>query len=589
MKQKVLLALGLVAMLGSMAAAQRTATAYTNVTDATLKSPPAADWLMYRRTYDSWGYSPLNQINIQNVNRLRLVWSRAMESGWNEGTPLIRNGVMFVPNNSDVIQALDARTGDMIWEYRRKLPNKDKYANYLGQIKRGLALYQDKVYTVTWDNVVVALDAKTGKVVWETERGQPGEVMFASAPIVANGVVISGSSCQFSGFGCYATGHDAQSGEELWRNYFIPRKGEAGDETWNNTPFESRWMTGAWGHISYDPELDLVYYGSTGTGPASPTVRGTLPASGSVTTGGPGSQAGTNTRWAVRPKTGEVVWKRQLLPGDSWDQECTFEMMVINSRLNPAPDSSLAVNPNIRAGETRKVLAGVPCKTGTFWNLDARTGDFIYARDTVVQNMIARISNTGAVTLRDDTQLKEVGKTYAVCPTFLGGKDWPPAAYMPGQNAIVVPLNNACSDMKPSSSEPTPRDVYATDLTWKLAPGKTNMGRLEAISVETGKTLWTYEQKAPNYSAVLTTAGGLVFSGGQDSRLRAHDARNGRLIWSTRLPSTISGHIVTYSAGGKQYVAVISGSGLADGIFASAVPDIDFKSGANAVFVFALD
>lgn len=556
--------------------------------DAQLRNPLPGDWLMYGRTYNSWSHSPLNQINTRNVTRLRLVWSRAMESGWNEGTALASGGLVYVPNNGGVIQALNAKTGDLVWEYRPKNPERDKFVNILAQIKRGLFLYMGKVYTITMDNKVVALDAKTGKVVWETDRGQGLEVTFASAPIVANGVVITGSSCQFSGFGCYVTGHDAQTGEELWRNYFIPRKGEPGDETWNNTAFESRWMTGAWGHITYDPETDIVYYGSTGTGPASSTVRGTQPASGDVVTGGPGSQAGTNTRWAVKPKTGEVVWKRQLLPGDSWDQECTFEMMLVNSRLNPRPDSVMAVNPAIRANETRKVLAGVPCKTGIFWNLDARTGDFIYARSTVVQNMISKIDTRGNVTLNNASILKEVGKAYEVCPTFVGGKDWPPAAYDPSINAIIVPLNNACSEMKANSSEPTPRDVYATTNTYKLAPGKTNMGRLEAISVETGKTLWTYEQKAPNYTPVLTTGGGLTFSGGADSRFRAHDTKTGKLLWSTRLPSAISGGMISFLVDGKQYVAVIAGGGLAEGILSTGL-GVDVKTGSNAIFVFALE
>lgn len=557
-------------------------------TDAQLKNPPAGDWMMYRRTYNAWGYSPLNQVNTQNVSKLRLVWSRAMESGWNEGLALARGGMIYVPNNGGVVQALNAKTGDLVWEFRPKGPERDKFVNYLGQIKRGLALYQDKVYTVTMDNHLVALDAKTGKVVWDTDRGQGLEVTYASAPIVANGVVVAGSTCQFSGFGCYITGHDAQSGEELWRNYFIPREGEPGDETWNGTSAESRWMTGAWGHITYDPDTDTVYFGSTGTGPASPTVRGTLPASGDVTTGGPGSQAGTNTRWAIKPKTGEVLWKRQLLPGDSWDQECTFEMMLINSKLNPKPDSSLAVNPNIKAGETRKVLAGVPCKTGIFWNLDAKTGDFIYARSTVIQNMISKIDTKGNVTLNNATIMKEVGKTYEVCPTFVGGKDWPPAAYEPSINAIIVPLNNACAAMTPNSAEPTPKDVYATDGKYKLAPGKTNMGRVEAISVETGKTLWTYEQKAPNYTPVLTTGGGLTFSGGADSRFRAHDSKTGKLLWSTRLPSAISGGMITYSVDGKQYIAVIAGGGLAEGILSTGL-GVDVKTGSNAIFVFALE
>lgn len=573
------------ALLGSLALGQSAAN-FQNVTDAVLRNPPAGDWLMYRRTYDNWGFSPLNQVNVGNVNRLRLVWSRAMDAGNNEGQPLIRNGIMYLPNPTGSIQALDGVTGDLIWEYRKELKETDKL-NRLGQIKRGIAVYQDKIYTVTWDNHLVALDAKTGKVVWDTDRGQGlDKVSFASAPIVANGVVIAGSTCQFSGFGCYATGHDAQSGEELWRNYFIPRKGEPGDETWNNTPFESRWMTGAWGHITYDPQLDLVYYGSTGTGPASPTVRGTY--SGPTSTGGPGSQAGTNTRWAVKPKTGEVAWKRQLFPGDSWDQECTFEMMVINSKLTPAPDSNLAVNPNVKAGETRKVLAGIPCKVGVFWNLDAKTGDFIYARSTVAQNMIEKVDNTGKVFLDDKNVLKEVGKAYEVCPTFLGGKDWPAASYYPPLNAIIVPLNNACATMTPNSSEPTPADVYAVKQEYKLAPGKTNMGRVEAISVETGKTLWTYEQKAPNYTPVLATAGGLLLTGGQDGRFRAHDARDGKLLWTTRLPASVSGGTVTYTAGGKQYIAVVAGGGLVDASLAGAAK-VDFKTGANSIFVFALE
>jgi len=562
-------------------------TAAFGQTDAQLKNPPAGDWLMYRRTYNAWGYSPLNQINTQNISRLRLIWSRAMEPGWNEGTALARGGLVYVPNAGGVVQALNAKTGDLVWEWRPQLSG-EKPINYLGQIKRGLALYQDKVYTVTPDNHVLALDARTGRVVWDTDRGQGLDVSYASAPIVANGVVITGSTCQFSGFGCYITGHDAQSGEELWRNSFIPKLGDPGDETWNSTTFESRWMVGAGGQITYDADANVAYFGSTSAGPASPTLRRTQPASGDVTTGGSGSQAGTNTRYAIKPKTGEVLWKQQLLPGDSWNQECTYEMMLINTKLNPKPDAVLAANPNLKTGETRKVLAGVPCRTGIFWNLDAKTGDFVYARSTVIQNMISRIDTKGNVTLNDASILKEMGKVYEVCPSSLGGKDWPPAAYEPSLNAIIVPLNNACAVMSFDTTQPTPLDADAIKAAFKLAPGKTNMGRMEAISVETGKTLWIYEQKAPNSTPVLTTGGGLSFSGGADSRFRAHDSRSGKLLWSTRLPSAVSGGIITFSVESRQYIAVIAGGGLAEGSLSTGL-GIDVKTGSNAIFVFALE
>jgi alcohol dehydrogenase (cytochrome c) len=220
----------------------------------------------------------------------------------------------------------------------------------------------------TWDNFIVALDAKTGQVAWETDRGGGTDLISnTTGPIVANGVVVAGSTCQYSEFGCYVTGHDAATGEELWRNSFIPNKGEEGDDTWGNSEFDQRWMTGAWGQMTYDPTLDLVYYGSTGAGPASETQRGTEG----------GSMYGTNTRFAVKPKTGEIVWRHQVLPRDNWDQECTYEMVPVDIEVGPSADMDglLAIGQN--ASGTKRVLTGVPCKTGILWQFDAATGDFI--------------------------------------------------------------------------------------------------------------------------------------------------------------------------------------------------------------------
>jgi alcohol dehydrogenase (cytochrome c) len=295
---------------------------------------------MYRGNYGGWGYSPLDQVNKTNVKNLQLAWSRVMEPGSNEITPIVYNGVMYLGNPGDVIQALDATTGDLIWEYRHPLPPRESFPITLGQRKRSIALYGNFVIFATWDNFIVGLDARTGQRMWQSNRGGNLFVQNSSGPIVANGMVIAGSTCQVAGFGCYVTGHDARNGEELWRNEFIPKPGEPGDETWGGAPYDKRWMTGAWGHLTYDPDLDLVYYGSSGVAPASEAQRNA-----------PGATlAGTDTRFAVHPKTGEIVWKHQTLPRDNWDQECTFEMMVINTPVNPDARAAgmMSINPDAR-------------------------------------------------------------------------------------------------------------------------------------------------------------------------------------------------------------------------------------------------
>src|SRR5947199_2982468 len=398
---------------------------FVAVTDQTMRAPKPDDWLIHRGNYQGWGYSPLDQINKGNVKTLQLVWARAMEPGVNEATPLVYNGVMYVGNPGDVIQAIDAATGDLMWEYRHPLPPAASLRNGLGQRKRSIALYGDQIYFVTWDNVVVSLGARTGEVVWKSDRGGDLDVSNSTGPIVANGVVVAGSTCQFSSHGCYVTGHDARTGRELWRNEMIPRPGEPGDETWAGSPFEKRWMTGVWGQLTYDPELDLVFYGSSGVGPASEAQRG-MPGA---------TMAGTDTRFAVRPKTGEVVWKHQTFPRDNWDQECTFEMMVINTPVNPDAGAAgmLSTNPDARRGP-RKTLTGVPCKTGIAWSFDAATGEFLWARSTVEQNLVAKVDPKGFVTVNEAAVLKEVGKVYHVCPTFNGGRDWPSGAYNPKTN-----------------------------------------------------------------------------------------------------------------------------------------------------------
>jgi alcohol dehydrogenase (cytochrome c) len=554
---------------------------YAPVTDTVLRNPDPSDWIMMRGNYQGWGYSSLDQINKTSVKGLQLVWARTMESGINEATPIIYKGVMFLGNPNDVIQAIDAATGGLLWEYRRNLPPPAAFRNnFWGQRKRSVFLYDDKLYTVTKDNFLVALDAKTGKELWEVNRGGDLYVTNTTGPIVVNGMVIAGSNCQEAPFGCFVTGNDAQTGKELWRNTLIPKKGEPGDETWGGTPFEQRWMTGVWGPITYDPELNMAFYGSSGVGPASEAQRNAIGA----------TMAGTDTRYAVDPKTGKIIWEHQVLPEDNWDQECTFEMMSISTPVHPDPQAKgmMAVGRRAAAAN-RKTLTGVPCKTSIMWSFDAAKGDFLWAKSTVFQNLVNGIDAKGQVTVNPDQLMRDLHKVYHQCPTHAGGRDWPFSAYSPQTNAMYVALQNLCTDYKVRADNipSQPHDQYNTSGKPLIADGSTNIGRLDAISVETGKTLWSWETPASNYSPVLATAGGVLFNGSMDRYLRAFDQADGKVLWQTRLGSQVFGAPVTFRVAGRQYIAVAAGGGY-NAAPVQLRPDLDQPSGGNMVYVFAL-
>ena len=554
---------------------------YQPVTDAVLRNPDPSDWIMMRGNYQGWGYSALDQVNKANVKGLQLVWSRVMESGVNEATPIVYKGVMFLGNTGDVIQALDAASGELLWQYRRVLPTRDPARSHWGQRKRSVFLYEDKVYTLTWDNAVVALDAKTGKVVWETSRGEDGFVTNTTGPIVVDGVVIAGSTCQEAPFGCYVTGHDARTGKELWRNMLIPKKGEPGDETWGGMPFDQRWMTGVWGPITYDPDLNMAFYGSSGVGPAADVQRGVK---------GNSSIAGSNTRYAIEPRTGKIIWKHQVLPQDNWDQECTFEMMSVTTPVNPDPkaDGMMAVGRRA-AAPSRKILIGAPCKNSIVWSFDRAKGDFLWAKTTGVQNVVKSIDAKGKVTVNPELLMTDLKKTYHQCPTHAGGRDWPFSAYSPQTNALFVQMQNLCANyrVRADNIPSKPRDQYNKVGPVVFADGHDKVGRLDAISVETGKTLWSWETMASNYSPVLATAGGLLFNGGMDRYLRAFDQTNGKVLWQTRLGSQVFGATTTFRVAGRQYIAVAAGGGYNPHPL-PLTTGIDQPAGGNMVYVFAL-
>jgi len=575
-------------------APQGQVTNFVPVSQEELHNPKPSDWLMLGGNMAHWNYSPLDQINRENINQLQLVWARQLSTlGGRAGTsPVIHDGIMYLISPNDPIMAIDAATGTRIWEYVRQLP---KFGAGAGLIhhrysgaKRGVALYGDKIFTVASDNAMVALDARTGKVAWEFSRGGDGYVANTSGPIIANGILIAGGSCQNAPFGCYVTGHDITTGKELWRNEVIPHPGQPGDETWGGTDFFSRWCTGVWGQIVYDPIQNLVHYGSTGTCPASDWARGVV--------GKNATLAGTDTRWAVRPNTGQIVWRRQLLSQDNWDQECTFEMMLVDTPMRPnaKAEAMLAANPTISKDKVR-TLVGMPCKNPVFWAVDAETGQFFYARETFkgAQNLYTNIDPvTGLASVNQAVVYDTPNKKIFYCTSHSGGRDAHVApAYDPKRNVMIQATGNICTnETSQDNRKPNPDNTYnvvgeqvRNPNVALMADGKYPVGQITAVDVATGNTVWQYQQQAYNYSAVLATAGSLVFNGDGARYFFALDTDTGKKIWSVRLGSMCCGYPVSYSVNGRQYIAVVAGYGRN-----SLAPEVDAVDGQNMIYVFAL-
>ena len=549
---------------------------FVPVTDAMLQNPDPAHWLMWRRTLDSWGYSPLDQISRDNVDELRLVWSRGLTEGRQQGTPLVYDGVMYMPNPSDVIQAIDAATGDLVWEHRREVPEdiEDYMFDGLWQNNRNLAIYGEFIIDTSVDDHVFALDAATGRLAWETEilDYTVNPAMQSSGPIVANGKVISGRSCMpvAGPEACVITAHDARTGTELWRRRTIPGPGEPGDETWGGIPFEERKHVGAWMVPSYDPELNLIYIGTSVTSPAPKFLIG----------GAENQHLYHNSTLALDADTGEIVWYYQHL-NDHWDLDHPFERLLVDTAVAPNPSEVSWINPRLQSGEVRKVVTGIPGKTGVVYTLDRETGEFLWATPTITQNVITAIDGaTGAVTENSELVFTGAGQEVLTCPHASGGKDWEAGAYSPLTNTMYYPLRNVCAQMMAEGPDST--SVYALAWRSQIAPGTDQVGTVQAISAETGEISWVHEQRAATMSLVAT-GGGLVFGGDVNGRFRALDHETGEVLWEINLGSAVTGFPITYAVDGQQFVAVSTGTPR----FINLTPELRPSLGNN-LFVFAL-
>jgi len=537
------------------------------VTEAMLRNPAPGDWLNWRRTDNAWGYSPLDQINRQNVSRLQLVWSWAMDNtGAQEATPLVHDGVMYLPNPRGVIQALDAATGDLLWEYRPESGKGLTGGSGDGNgVQRNIAIFGDKIFGTTNDAHVIALDARTGKLAWDTRVADSKlGYGYTSGPIVVRGKVIAGmTGCsRYKEDVCFISAYDAATGKEVWRTSTVARPGEPGGETWGDLPLHLRAGSDAWIPGSYDPDTNLVYWATAQAKPWARAVRGT-----------DGDALYTNSTLGLDPDTGTIKWHYQHLPGETQDMDEVFESILIDS-----------------GGRKSLFKMG---KLGILWQLDRTNGAFIHATDLGYQNILEVGPQTGKVTYQAG-KIPQIGVELEMCPSTAGFKDWRAMAFSPQTNALYIPMSLTCERATFGEVEkvvgkggvgPVKRKDY------KLPQAGGNLGEFLAMDIKSGKVLWRNRTLSPSNTAALATAGGLAFGGDWDRHMYAYDSATGKILWQTRLVTSPQGFPITYLAKGKQYVAMPAGTGggsWSTVIPAELAPEIRQPKSGNAVFVFAL-
>ena len=512
---------------------------YTPVTDERLVNPEPENWLMYRRTYSGSGYSPLDQINRQNVENMVPLW--CFSTGVTEGhqsPPIVNDGIMFITTPESQLLALDARKGDLLWRYRRELPE-DLFQMH--PTNRGVGLYENKVYMATVDTYLVAFDAKSGEVVWEkaVEDYHKGYYMTL-APLVVNGKVLVGVSGGEWGIRGFIQAFDAMTGEQVWKTHTIPAPNEPGGKTW---PGDS-WRTGGaptWITGTFDPKLNLIYWGTGNPAPWIGDAR-------------PGDNLYANSVVALDADSGAIKAYHQYHWNGSWDWDEVSAPILMDVQRN---------------GRTIKALVHAG-RNGYLWLLE-RSADkiaFVDAKPYVRQNAFTRLDPKTGRPEYDLEHKPTIGKKVSFCPSHWGGKNWPPAAADPKTGYLYIPANeNLCAFFEGEEATYHPGRVFTGvdlgEIHLTLRSDTTHIGELQAWDMNTGQRIWTQRFKSHNWGPVLTTAGGLVLMGGTNDRyFRVFDAKTGEILWKQRTNSGITAVPISYAVDGVQYIAVQSGWGI---------------------------
>ena len=547
------------------------------------------DWVMPTGNYANQRYSQLKQITAQNVGKLQVAWtfSTGVLRG-HEGGPLVVGNVMYVhgpfPNP---VFALDLNNdGKILWKYEPKQDPNVIPVMCCDTVNRGLAYADGKIFLHQADTTLVALDAKTGKVVWQQKNGDPskGET-GTSAPTVVKDKVLVGISGGEFGVDCHVTAYDLKSGRRVWRGHSqgpddhmlvdATKTTELGKPIGKDSSLKTwqgdQWKTGGgctWGWISYDPQLNLIYYGSGNPSTWNPKQR-------------PGDNKWSMTVWARDPDTGVAKWVYQMTPHDEWDFDGVNEMILADQNIG---------------GTNRRTLVHFD-RNGFGYTLDRATGELLVAEKfdpkvnwatKVDMDKNSRTYGRPQVVPQYSTEHNgEDVNSKGICPAALGSKDEQPAAYSPDTGLFYVPTNHVCMDYEPFRVSYTAGQPYVgATLSMYPTQGENNMGNFIAWDGKTGKIVWSLPERFSVWSGALATAGGVVFYGTLEGYLKAVDAKTGKELYKFKTPSGIIGNVTTYEHGGKQYVAILSGVGGWAGI-GLAAGLTDPQAGLGAVGGYA--
>lgn len=565
------LLLAAAALIAVPSAATADISEYSSIDQARLNKPEPSNWLMYRGNYEGWGYSELNQINHENVKGLKPVWtlSTSVIEG-HQAPPIVNDGVMFVATPMNQVMAIDAASGDLLWRYQREIPEE---LFQLHPTSRGVGLWGDMVYLAATDATLVALDAKTGEVKWETavEDYATGYYMTL-APLTINGKVLVGVSGGEYGIRGFVAAYDAETGEESWKTYTIPGPGEPGHDTWPGETWKtggaSTWITG-----TYDPETNITYWGTGNAAPWMPDDRA-------------GDNLYANSVLAMDADTGELKGYHQYHHNEAWDWDEVSAPILM---------------PVERDGKKMKALVHA-ARNGFLFTLDPQPDGsikFVDAKPFVKQNVFTSMDpETGRFTY-DEEKIPRIGRKADFCPSLWGGKDWPPAAYNPETDMLYIPAHeNLCGHLTGKAEEYKPGQLYLTaaisDIGLTLDEGSDHIGEVQAWKVGSHEKVWSHNYKYHNWGPLLTTGGNLVFGGGTNDRyFRAFDAMSGEVLWQIRTNSGVTAVPSSFEVDGKQYIAVQSGWGvdaqrMQDGI--DKIYDTStYVPQGGMIWVFALD
>jgi PQQ-dependent dehydrogenase (methanol/ethanol family) len=532
---------------------------YVPVTFEMLKNPPASDWLVFRGNYQGWSYSSLNQINTTNVQNLKLAWEWAMnDSGTSETTPIVHNGILYLVSPSHIVQALNAKTGDLIWETHAG-PYQPPGGS--GSPMRSIGISGDKILLPGNNAHAVAIDARNGEIVWDTPLSDVAGHASTSGTIVIGDKMLQGmTGCgPRQTDGCYISAIDVNTGKRLWRFQTRAQEGPEAN-TWGSLPMNQRQGGETWIAGTYDPELNLTYWGTAQAKPWAFLNRGTSLADRLLY---------TSSTVALNADDGKLKWYHQFAPGETFDLDEVFERVLVD------------------IGNQKVVFSAG--KAGVLWKLDRRNGEFLGFKEMVKQTIWERIDpKTGVPTYRPDVYEMQYDKPINVCPSTQGGKNWGAMSYNQPNGLLIVPLNQSCMDWYVRK---TVNGGNGAVRRFLAMPGTNdNLGKLAAFDVKTMQQVWTHDQRAAYLGGVISTAGGIVIAGDIDRHVRAHDVKTGKVLWESRLGTSAQGFPITYSVDGKQYIAVLTGLGGGSPRNAPAAiePEIKVPQAGQALYVFTL-